>query len=62
MQWFTIAETIESWSIPVLYDEFDSHHVIFMSFDKPEIATVIPEIKQIDPYLVETFQEAIRNL
>lgn len=62
MQWFKLAASQGSWAIPVFYDKHDSHHVILLDFDKPEIATIVPNVPQIDPHLVDSYQKAIRNL
>ena len=62
MRWFSLAESHGNWHVPVLYDVFESRHVILLDFDQFKIASTIDNEQEIDPIIIDSYQKAIRNL
>lgn len=61
-QLFAFAETQGYWFIPVLYDVNEARLLVLFGNDQLELASTIDHGKEIEPSVIQKYQEDIQRL
>ncbi|MFX3634430.1 MAG: hypothetical protein ACE3L7_00170 [Candidatus Pristimantibacillus sp.] len=61
-QLFAFAETQGYWFIPVLYNVNETRHLFLFGNDHLELASTIDQGNEIDPNVIQKYQEDIQRL